>query len=188
MKFTPEEDRLSEQEVARMGRRGWTAIAAKVPNRTARQVRERWKNYLCPNVNNGPWTVEEDQLLVRWTSEIGPKWSQIATHFTNRTDVNLKNRFILLNRRERRLLKTVAKSLPLNRLQQVTDTVSKEATILYLKGLLKRLRESQTKEHSDTPAEEQGEPLILPCETDFDGDHLGSCGNNYEFDFDSTWI
>ena len=50
----------------------WTDIALTLSKsnfgnglRTAKQVRERWINYIDPSINRGEWTSSEDELLVR---------------------------------------------------------------------------------------------------------------------------
>lgn len=67
-------------------------------NRTSRQCRERWKNYLSPTVNNGAWTVDEDMKLGQLTDKFGSQWAKISQFFENRTDINVKNRWMLLQR------------------------------------------------------------------------------------------
>ena len=91
--FSRIEDEQLMRLVARMGARNWDIIASYIPDRTARQCRDRWKFYLCPSVNRTPWTAEEDQLLLRKYREIGPKWSQLCQYFENRTLNNVKNRW-----------------------------------------------------------------------------------------------
>ena len=91
--FSPQEDDLLRELVREFGDQQWKLIAQRMPNRTTRQCRERYKNYLAPEIKNGPWTADEDQLLKEKYEELGPKWSTIATFFTSRSDVNIKNRW-----------------------------------------------------------------------------------------------
>ena len=91
--FTPQEDAIIVLLVKQYGKKNWKLIAQSLPNRTTRQVRERFRNYLSPELINGPWTKEEDDRLKKLYKEIGPKWSQISTYFKNRSDVNIKNRW-----------------------------------------------------------------------------------------------
>ena len=62
--FSPHEDEQLAELVERMGAKNWDVIASYIPNRTARQCRERWKFYLCPSVNRTPWTSDEDRRLL----------------------------------------------------------------------------------------------------------------------------
>lgn len=100
--FTRDEDILLGKLVDICGTADWAKISKQIPGRNARQCRDRWLNYLSPNVVNGPWTAEEDELLVKKYEEIGPYWKQIATFFPTRTDINIKSRW---NLRERHIKK-----------------------------------------------------------------------------------
>lgn len=65
-------------------------------NRDPRQVKDRYRNYLDPNINTESWTMEEDELLIMKREEIGPKWTKIKEFFHNRTPVNIKNHYATL--------------------------------------------------------------------------------------------
>ena len=91
--WTPIEDVYLVTLVGMLGLDSWKAISARIPNRTARQCRERWKSYLSPDIKNGPWTHEEDLLLVQKYNELGPKWVEISKSFDGRSDNNVKNRW-----------------------------------------------------------------------------------------------
>ena len=95
-KFTAEEDRLLESLVNELGTHAWKKVSARMKTRSTRQCRERYTNYLAPNVTNGPWTAAEDALLEQKVQEMGQKWSKIASFFEGRSDVNIKNRHALL--------------------------------------------------------------------------------------------
>ena len=98
-KFTKSEDIVLINLVNELGTRDWDIIAARMPNRNARQCRERYLNYLSPNLSHEPWTPEEDRLLEQKLKEFGAKWVNISKYFKNRTDTMLKNRWLVLARR-----------------------------------------------------------------------------------------
>jgi hypothetical protein len=100
--FSTEEDEVLRQLVAQFGEHDWKAIASKMPNRTTRQCRERYKNYLSPALTNQPYSTAEDDLLREKVAEIGPKWATISGFFKGRSDVALKNRWAALNARSTR--------------------------------------------------------------------------------------
>jgi hypothetical protein len=95
-KFSPEEDERLTAIVRQFGDSNWKLIAARMGGWDCRQCRERWKNYLCPNVCKDPWTPEEDRLLEAKYDEFGSQWSLIARFFPSRTDVNIKNRWVVI--------------------------------------------------------------------------------------------
>lgn len=97
-KFTAEEDAKLKKLVNLNGPNNWYQISLNFVNRNPRQVKERWEYYLSPNVNNGPWTPEEDFLLVRKVNELGTKWKLIAQYFIGRTNTACKNRFLAMQR------------------------------------------------------------------------------------------
>jgi hypothetical protein len=91
--FDTEEDALLMTLVAQNPFRGWDAIAREFENRTARQCRERWLNYLCPRVQVAPWTPQEDEFLVEMVSRFGRSWSAISRAFRGRSENDIKNRW-----------------------------------------------------------------------------------------------
>jgi len=95
-KFTPEEDNMLRSLVQELGDKAWKRIANRIGTRTTRQCRERYNNYLSPNLVNGSWTRQEDLVLISKVMELGPKWSLIVKFFNYRSDVNIKNRYSLL--------------------------------------------------------------------------------------------
>lgn len=99
--FTVEEDALLINLVNKFGTSQWRRIAQLLPNRSTRQCRERYCHYLDPNVNNNPWTQEEEDLLLIKYNEFGPKWAIIAKYFENRTYVNVKNHHQTILQRNR---------------------------------------------------------------------------------------
>ena len=101
-KFTVEEDQSLKEIIARYGTTDWSMIAAKMPKRNARQCRERWLNYLNPDLNTDEWTPDEDKRLLDLHSQLGCRWVQITRAFPNRTDTMIKNRFNMLQRRKQR--------------------------------------------------------------------------------------
>ena len=104
--FSVDEDKILAEQVKKHGERDWSIIATKLPGRTARQCRERFKNYLSPNVTHSPWKIEEDNLLRKLVQEFGPKWTKLAEYFPKRTDVLIKNRWSKLHRQDNKMKKS----------------------------------------------------------------------------------
>jgi hypothetical protein len=89
--FNPEEDCHLRELVSKYGEDAWDKIASRMPRRDRRQCRERWINYLSPAVANGPWSVEEEELLKEKVQTVGRSWKAIQIWFPGRTDINIKN-------------------------------------------------------------------------------------------------
>ncbi|CAM8985177.1 unnamed protein product [Rhodiola kirilowii] len=73
--WTKQEDRLLQRLVANHGEK-WTEISQYVSGRDGRQCRERYNNYLRPNIKSTkeePWTEEEDGVAGTRSSKI---WSR----------------------------------------------------------------------------------------------------------------
>ena len=98
--FTEEEDKKLKELVGQYGTENWNQISKLMNGRTVRQCRERYRHYLAPDVQNKEWTEEEDNLLREKYAELGPKWVEINCFFKNRTDINIKNRWVVLLRKE----------------------------------------------------------------------------------------
>ena len=92
-RFTKEEDIKLLTLVSKYGPKNWKAISQEMNNRCGRQCRDRYVNYLSPDVKKTKWTIHEDRLLVDLYNQWGPKWSVIASKFKGRTASSVKNRW-----------------------------------------------------------------------------------------------
>jgi hypothetical protein len=116
-KFSAEEDDKLRMLVHQMGNQRWESVAQRMPGRTARQCRDRYKNYLLSSLVITPWSPEEDALLRRKYAELGPKWVEISRWFRGRSGNDVKNRW------NRHISKTTAKCV-LPSLKGMTDTIA----------------------------------------------------------------
>ncbi|XP_045801832.1 transcription factor MYB27-like [Trifolium pratense] len=87
-----EEDEQLTSFVTRLGERRWDSLA-KVAGlrRSGKSCRLRWLNYLRPNLKHGPYSVEEERLIIQLQQQWGNKWSKIARRLPGRTDNEIKN-------------------------------------------------------------------------------------------------
>ena len=109
-RFTLQEDKKLRELVALYGQNDWHSVAAKMEKRNARQCKDRWYQYLSPNSNQSPWSVEEEENLKRLYSELKGKWTEIAKFFPGRADAQVRNKWRTLQRRMG-LLKPIRKSI-----------------------------------------------------------------------------
>jgi hypothetical protein len=98
-KFTPEEDAKLLKVVGRCGSLDWLKVAEQMGFRDSRQCRERWTNYLSPDLKNGPWTFQEDAVLDVKFTQYGPRWSTITESFPGRSRNNVKNHWMARHRK-----------------------------------------------------------------------------------------
>jgi hypothetical protein len=92
-KFTHEEDLRLRSLVEQIGTKSWEAVSKFMPNRTARQCRDRYKNYLLDSLICEAWAPEEDTIIIEKFREIGPKWVEIAKYLNGRSGNHVKNRW-----------------------------------------------------------------------------------------------
>ena len=97
-KFTPEEDKRLLEIVQLHGSKDWVHISQIMGTRNPRQCRERYKNYLNPELRQDPWTPEEDALLEEKFKQYGPRWNKISHFFNARSDNSVRNRWMMLDR------------------------------------------------------------------------------------------
>ena len=92
-RFTKEEDALIQRLVLQEGITSWQEIGKRVPGRTSRQCRDRYKNYLFKEVVKKPWTTEEDKIILTQYKNYGAHWVKIAQFLEGRSGNNVKNRW-----------------------------------------------------------------------------------------------
>lgn len=91
--WEPQEDRLLIELVEKHGL-NWALISQDMGRaRTGKQIRDRYLNKLCPNINKGQWLPSEDEALVQLFKVHGRKWCEISKKLPGRTEVMVKNRF-----------------------------------------------------------------------------------------------
>jgi hypothetical protein len=94
----------------------WEDIAKHLPKRTARQVRERYRHYLCPELDLSPWTPEDECLLRAKFEEHDPLWSILKVFFPNRSTMNVKNHWTTMISRQTCNARDTAQPFHLNQL------------------------------------------------------------------------
>jgi hypothetical protein len=98
--WSPLEDQRLIESVYRNGTRNWADVASTIQilsaglsDRTGKQCRERWHNHLDPTLSHAPFSVVEDQLLIRLQRIFDNKWTEISKRMPGRSDNAVKNRW-----------------------------------------------------------------------------------------------
>lgn len=72
----------------------WVYIATQMPGRDELQCANRWNTMLDPSLIKGPWTKEEDDLMIQLVGRYGAKnWSMIAEHLKGRIGKQCRERW-----------------------------------------------------------------------------------------------
>ena len=99
--WTPEEDKQLRQWVQEYGAKDWRLIAEKLPGRDEFQCRKRWHDHLNPDIIHGPWSENEDKILMDNHKTLGSKWREYRTLLPGRTGKAIRNRWNILMRRSK---------------------------------------------------------------------------------------
>ncbi|CAN6332816.1 unnamed protein product [Urochloa humidicola] len=92
--WTPEEDEKLWKAVYACNGKKWKKIAESFPDRTAAQCMHRWQKVLNPKLIKGPWTQEEDDIIINMVKKHGPqKWSLIARSLDGRIGKQCRERW-----------------------------------------------------------------------------------------------
>lgn len=94
-KWTAEEDQKLRAAVAAVGPQNWKLIAQEFlgEQRSDVQCLHRWQKVLQPGLVKGPWTKEEDQIIVGCIDSGITKWSEIAEKIPGRIGKQCRERW-----------------------------------------------------------------------------------------------
>lgn len=92
--WTAEEDEILRKAVQRFKGKNWKKIAECFKDRTDVQCLHRWQKVLNPELVKGPWSKEEDEIIIDLVNKYGPKkWSTIAQHLPGRIGKQCRERW-----------------------------------------------------------------------------------------------
>ncbi|CAM0880166.1 unnamed protein product [Alopecurus aequalis] len=112
--WSPEEDDALRDYMQRYGNTGsWITLPKRAGlSRCGKSCRLRWLNYLRPDIRHGGFTDEEDAVIYSLYSQLGSKWSLIASQLERRTDNDVKNHW---NTKLKKRLASAAAAFPTSR-------------------------------------------------------------------------
>lgn len=126
VKFSQEDDAKLISLVGLYGIDSWIKISKYFHNKSPKQCRDRWTNYLDPTICRDSWTEEEDSKLVEYSVCFNNHWKTIAKFFPNRTGGDVRYRFLKLQRRRNKLKREKKnKKLKMNK-KNIKKSVSEE--------------------------------------------------------------
>lgn len=65
-----------------------------IPDKTAKQIMQRWRQVLNPDLRKGAWTKEEDERILQWVKENGTgKWKELSLSIPGRIGKQLRERW-----------------------------------------------------------------------------------------------
>ncbi|XP_010511551.1 PREDICTED: protein ODORANT1-like [Camelina sativa] len=90
--WTAEEDRKLMNFILTNGQCCWRAVPKLAGLlRCGKRCRLRWTNYLRPDLKRGLLSDYEEKMVIDLHSQLGNRWSKIASHLPGRTDNEIKN-------------------------------------------------------------------------------------------------
>ncbi|KAG6480476.1 transcription factor MYB3R-1-like [Zingiber officinale] len=92
--WTTEEDAILRKAVQSFKGKNWKKIAECFPDRTDVQCLHRWQKVLNPELVKGPWSKEEDEIIIEMVKKFGPKkWSAISQALPGRIGKQCRERW-----------------------------------------------------------------------------------------------
>ena len=92
-RWNEREDQTVLNWVNNNGPTKWSECAKLINGRCGKQCRERWLNFLNPNVKRGKWSVEEQINFITHLFNIGLSWVYISQNIKSRSENLVKNFF-----------------------------------------------------------------------------------------------
>ncbi|CAA0842597.1 myb domain protein 17 [Striga hermonthica] len=90
--WAPEEDEKLLDYINKHGHGSWRSLPKLAGLlRCGKSCRLRWTNYLRPDIKRGPFSPQEEKLVIQLHAILGNRWAAIASQLQGRTDNEIKN-------------------------------------------------------------------------------------------------
>ena len=92
--WTPLEDQKLTQIMKQTPSPPWCSLVQCFPGKTAQQIAGRWGKVLNPHLVKGSWTREEDEMIINFVKQNGPKnWVKLASLLPGRIGKQCRERW-----------------------------------------------------------------------------------------------
>jgi hypothetical protein len=99
-KFSNKDDQQLTNLVQSVGNDNWDYVAKHMNGEfSARQCRERWRNYLNPQSGTTIWNDDMDNRLLEMHQHFGSNWELITKNFPGCSINTVRNRLFVLQRK-----------------------------------------------------------------------------------------
>lgn len=76
--WTNSEDEILKAAIMKYGLNQWSRISSLLVKKSAKQVKERWFEWLDPSIKKTEWTFEEEEQLLKLTKMFPSQWKTIS--------------------------------------------------------------------------------------------------------------
>lgn len=165
-KFSDTEDKKLKDMVSRLGTNNWSIISKQFKDKTPKQCRDRWRNYVDPELRHDMWSVEEDEMLIEKFKQIGSKWTVMMKYFNHRSSNDIRYRWMKLSRGTKGSSQTVSSNEVHDNNAKWTDDFSDKESSSEAAEVIKEIKVPNPPYLSLIPRNPERQPFNFGCTPD----------------------